>query len=118
MPKNPWLVQNDKPSYQVLKWIGGGGYGQVFKVIRDGKVRARDTTNNNTIEEFRLLLVNKSITTMHNLLWMSMIPCKYCEGHLTSQLCTMDLSTIAEPARYLSSWTIIEAKTLIDRSKC
>ncbi|KAF3038939.1 hypothetical protein E8E11_005167 [Didymella keratinophila] len=39
MPKKPWLTGCDKPSYQVLKWIGGGGFGQVFKVLRNGQVR-------------------------------------------------------------------------------
>jgi serine/threonine protein kinase len=38
MPRRPWLVESDKPSYQVLKWVGGGGFGQVFKVLRDGQV--------------------------------------------------------------------------------
>jgi hypothetical protein len=39
MPKRPWLVESDKPSsYKVLKWIGGGGFGQVFKVLRDDQV--------------------------------------------------------------------------------
>ncbi|KAF2822201.1 kinase-like protein [Ophiobolus disseminans] len=40
MPKRPWLVESDKPSYQVLKWVGGGGFGQVFKVLRNGQVVA------------------------------------------------------------------------------
>jgi len=39
MPKRAWLVESDKPSYQVLKWVGGGGFGQVFKVLRNGQVR-------------------------------------------------------------------------------
>ena len=38
MPKRPWLIESDKPSYQVLKWVGGGGFGQVYKVLRKGKV--------------------------------------------------------------------------------
>ncbi|CAO2651821.1 Nn.00g001040.m01.CDS01 [Neocucurbitaria sp. VM-36] len=40
MPKRPWLVESDKPSYQVLKWVGGGGFGQVFKVLRNGQTVA------------------------------------------------------------------------------
>ncbi|KAH3913304.1 hypothetical protein HBI56_085230 [Parastagonospora nodorum] len=40
MPNRPWLIESDRPSYQVLKWIGGGGFGQVFKVLRDGEVVA------------------------------------------------------------------------------
>ncbi|KAF3010004.1 hypothetical protein E8E13_011397 [Curvularia kusanoi] len=40
MTKKPWLVESDKPSYQVLKWIGGGGFGQVFKVLRKGQIVA------------------------------------------------------------------------------
>lgn len=39
MTTRPWLVESDKPTYQVLKWIGGGGFGQVFKVLRDGEAR-------------------------------------------------------------------------------
>ncbi|KAJ4343466.1 hypothetical protein N0V87_000232 [Didymella glomerata] len=39
MPRKPWLIECDKPSYHVLKWIGGGGFGQVFKVLRNGQVR-------------------------------------------------------------------------------
>ncbi|KAL5119891.1 hypothetical protein ACEQ8H_002253 [Pleosporales sp. CAS-2024a] len=39
MPRTPWLVESDKPSYQVLKWIGSGGFGQVFKVVRRGQVQ-------------------------------------------------------------------------------
>lgn len=39
MPKEPELIECDKPSYKVLKWIGGGGFGQVFKVLRNGQVR-------------------------------------------------------------------------------
>lgn len=42
MPQRPWLVESDKPSYQVLKWIGGGGFGQVFKVVRGGQARRSD----------------------------------------------------------------------------
>jgi hypothetical protein len=38
MPNRPWLIECDKPSYQVLKWIGGGGFGQVYKVLRGGEV--------------------------------------------------------------------------------
>jgi hypothetical protein len=40
MPPRPWLTESDKPTYQVLKWIGGGGFGQVFKVLRNGQVRS------------------------------------------------------------------------------
>jgi hypothetical protein len=32
-------MKSDKPTYQILKWIGGGGFGQVFKVLRNGQVR-------------------------------------------------------------------------------
>lgn len=39
-PQRPWLLESDEPSYTVLKWIGGGGFGQVFKVIRNGRVVA------------------------------------------------------------------------------
>ncbi|KAF3046903.1 hypothetical protein E8E12_006534 [Didymella heteroderae] len=39
MPKKPWLIESDKPSYQVLKWIGGGGFGQVFKIVACKQVR-------------------------------------------------------------------------------
>jgi hypothetical protein len=39
MPRKPWLIECDKPSYHVLKWIGGFGFGQVFKVLRNGQVR-------------------------------------------------------------------------------
>ncbi|KAF2865140.1 kinase-like domain-containing protein [Massariosphaeria phaeospora] len=35
MSTDPWLRETDKPSYQVLKWIGGGGFGQVYKVSRN-----------------------------------------------------------------------------------
>lgn len=42
MANAPCLVESDKPSYQILKWIGGGGFGQVFKVLRKGQVRAID----------------------------------------------------------------------------
>ncbi|PSN66131.1 kinase-like protein [Corynespora cassiicola Philippines] len=34
------LVESDKPTYQVLKYIGGGGFGQVFKVERGGHILA------------------------------------------------------------------------------
>jgi hypothetical protein len=39
MATPPWVMKSDKPTYQILKWIGGGGFGQVFKVLRNGQVR-------------------------------------------------------------------------------
>ncbi|KAH8722744.1 kinase-like domain-containing protein [Phaeosphaeriaceae sp. PMI808] len=39
-PKRPWLIESDTPTYQVLKWIGGGGFGQVFKAQRNGQIVA------------------------------------------------------------------------------
>jgi serine/threonine protein kinase len=40
MPNRPWLIESDTPTYRVLKWIGGGGFGQVFKVLRNGQIVA------------------------------------------------------------------------------
>jgi hypothetical protein len=39
MATRPWVIESDKPTYQILKWIGGGGFGQVFKLLRNGQVR-------------------------------------------------------------------------------
>lgn len=32
------VVETTEVSYKILKWIGGGGVCQVFKVLRDNKV--------------------------------------------------------------------------------
>lgn len=40
MATNANLIETTTPSYEVIKWIGGGGFGQVFKVVRDGEVLA------------------------------------------------------------------------------
>ena len=35
------IVETDRPSFKVLKWIGAGGFGNVFKVFRNNQVRIR-----------------------------------------------------------------------------
>jgi hypothetical protein len=45
MATRPWVIESDKPTYQILKWIGGGGFGQVFKVFRNGQVRKTLVSN-------------------------------------------------------------------------
>ena len=37
-PRHLTLSRESQPSYQILKWIVGGGFGQVYKVLRDGEV--------------------------------------------------------------------------------
>jgi hypothetical protein len=39
MATRPGVIESDKPTYEILKWIGGGGFGQVYKVLRNGQVR-------------------------------------------------------------------------------
>ncbi|KAF1835165.1 kinase-like protein [Decorospora gaudefroyi] len=73
MQKRPWLVESDKPTYQVLKWIGGGGFGQVFKVLRNGQtVACKQVQLDNAeaaLDEYdhmRLLRGAPHIATLHD----------------------------------------------------
>jgi hypothetical protein len=39
IPKKARLIESDKPSYQILKWLRGGGFNHVIKVLRNGQVQ-------------------------------------------------------------------------------
>ncbi|KAF2257894.1 kinase-like protein, partial [Lojkania enalia] len=63
----------DRSSFCILKWIGGGGFGQVFKVIRNGEIVACKQIQTNdprlALEEHRHMTLVKrgpQIVAVHN----------------------------------------------------
>jgi hypothetical protein len=77
MPKRrPWLVEADKPSYYVVKWICGGGFGQLYKVVRDRKacnIHMNAVDRWQLTDENRLLRASKSKPRTQRQHWTSII---------------------------------------------
>jgi hypothetical protein len=67
------VVETTQSSFKILKWIGGGGFGQVFKVMRNNKVcpMAPCFGPYGLLTGYRLLPANRCALMIRNLLLLS-----------------------------------------------
>lgn len=53
------LVQANQPTYQIIERIGGGGFGQVFKVLRNNQIVACKQVHTNdpdaALSEYKIM---------------------------------------------------------------